>query len=107
MYVCRDWRGTYFVASEELAAALDRESVRAPVNVALALTVAVGAQPGTGLRYAVHGDYRVVAYADGGYCCQWRDPAGGCWFLFRAEAEGMPEDVEQALCCALGIAYVP
>jgi hypothetical protein len=29
------------------------------------------------------------------------------WFLFRAEAEGMPEDIERALCCALGIAYLP
>jgi hypothetical protein len=67
----------------------------------------VGAQPGTGLRCAVHGDYRVVAYAAGGYCRQWRDPAGGGWFLFRAEAEGMPEDVERALCLALGIAYAP
>jgi hypothetical protein len=105
-YLCQDLTGAWYVASELLTAALDREGLRGPVNVATAYRVQVGTQP-SGLRFATAGDYRVVAYAAGGYCRQWRAPAGGGWFLFRAEAEGLPEDVERALCFALGIAYVP
>jgi hypothetical protein len=56
---------------------------------------------GMGLRWAQCGEYRVVAYTNGGYCCQ-RYMNGPGWCLFP-EGESMPEDVERALCSALGI----
>jgi hypothetical protein len=63
--------------------------------------IATGVMPGTGLRYATLEPYRVVAYAEGGYCQQKAAPEG--WRLLRA-CEEMPADVERALCAALGIA---
>jgi hypothetical protein len=41
-YICRDFSGRTFLASENLAAALDRETVRSPVNIADAREIHVG-----------------------------------------------------------------
>lgn len=98
MFVCKDQSGTLFVASENLAAALERETVRAPVNVPLALSVEVG-RSGMGLRWARHGDWRTVAYAEGG-CCEQRRVEGFGWCLL-ADGEDMPADVAEVLTFAL------
>jgi hypothetical protein len=65
--------------------------------------VETGVQPSTGLRWAKHGQYRVVAYAEGGYCCQ-RHVQGPGWCLL-APGQEMPADVERALCLALCLEY--
>ena len=101
MYVCKNATGDWFVASDYLAAALDRsDGLRGP-NVAVALTVETGES--NGLRWAERDGYRILAYAEGGYCClRYVDGIG--WCLFPLD-EDMPEDVERALCCALGVGY--
>ena len=107
MYVCQDFKGNWFVASEFLEAALDRESVRSPVNVPLALTVTLGRTKTGRYPCATHGDFRMVDYRSagcyqGGYeVFQHVEPFG--WLV----ADEVPEDVEQALCFALGIEYIP
>src|SRR5262249_54371070 len=60
--------------------------------------------PGTGMRWAHLGDYRVAAYSNADYCRMRWVPAGdgGKWCLLP-EGEEMPEEVERALCAALAI----
>lgn len=54
-----------------------------------------------GEHWAEHNGYRVISYAEGGYCCQvYFD---GEWW---ADNDGIPEDVERYLCRALGIEFV-
>lgn len=62
-------------------------------------------QTDLGLRWAHNGTYRILAYAEGGYCCQCLYLVNG-WYLLPAEEE-IPQDVERALCHALGIEYIP
>ncbi len=56
-----------------------------------------------GLRWAKSGTWKIVAYKEGGYCQQqWVPPIG--WVLLTDQRE-MPDEVERALCLALGIKY--
>lgn len=60
---------------------------------------------GMGCRWARSGEWRVVAYAEGGYCPQRRVEGIG-WCLLAVDGE-MPPDVEAALVDALGLDEVP
>jgi hypothetical protein len=53
-----------------------------------------------GLDWARSGDWRILAYAGGGYARMRRLGVG--WCLLH-EGEEMPEEVERALCATLGI----
>ncbi len=104
VFVCQNKSGDWFIASPALAAGLEREDERAPVNVPVAFEVRIGTTA-HGLRWAEREGFRVVAYALGGYSCnRWVDGMGWCLF---APGESMPEQTERALCCALEIEYIP
>lgn len=61
--------------------------------------IVTGTTP-VGLRYAATTEYRVVAYAMGGYArFRWTPTM---WCLFPTD-EQMPLETERALCAALGI----
>ena len=100
VYACQDFQGNWFLADETLAAALERESVRGPVNVPVALRVETEQTPG--LRWARRGPFRLLAYAAGGWCEQYH-VAGVGWCLFP-EGEGIPPDELRPLLAALELA---
>lgn len=56
-----------------------------------------------GLRWARLGEWRVVAYALGGFCLQ-RHVDGLGWILTRpGTSDTAPPEVRRALCAALGL----
>jgi hypothetical protein len=55
----------------------------------------------SGLRWARSGQYRILAYAEGGWCEQWLNGSVG-WCLFSAN-DAMPWGVRNRLLRALGL----
>lgn len=89
MYVCKDFNGTYFIASDNLAAALDRETVRAPVNVALAMWNPVGLCPICGEHIGIEGmttDGRLIGSCGDAFR---GDP------FFEDDPPAMPEETQR------------
>ncbi len=99
VYVCKGNDGKPFIASEGLACVLDwANAARLAANngcVKVNVVEADGALVGTA------GEFRVIAYAEGGYEVFWRHEPHG-WLI----TDTMPADVEETICLALGIVPV-
>ncbi len=57
-----------------------------------------------GLRWAKSGEWRIAAYAEGGWVEE-RFVEGPGWCLLH-QCDTMPEDVGRALCTALGLEWI-